>query len=132
MDQDGNGACHTGARSCFYRSFGTDDPSGVAGGPPAGDVSATGSPPDRPGLAVFTELCRDHRIVPVWRELVADTLTPVSAFLLVVGEQTGFLLESVEGGERWGRYSFVGRNPLATLVGRGRSVAARGDTRPAR
>jgi anthranilate synthase component 1 len=89
-------------------------------------VSATGSPPDRPGLAVFTELCRDHRIVPVWRELVADTLTPVSAFLLVVGEQTGFLLESVEGGERWGRYSFVGRNPLATLVGRGRSVAAEG------
>jgi anthranilate synthase component 1 len=50
----------------------------------------------------------------------------VSAFLLVVGEQTGFLLESVEGGERWGRYSFVGRNPLATLVGRGRSVTAEG------
>lgn len=33
VDQDGNGACHTGARSCFYRAFGTDDPSGVAGGP---------------------------------------------------------------------------------------------------
>ena len=64
--------------------------------------------------------------MPVWRELVADTLTPVSAFLLVVGEQTGFLLESVEGGERWGRYSFVGRNPLATLVGRGRAVTAQG------
>jgi anthranilate synthase component 1 len=62
----------------------------------------------------------------VWRELVADTLTPVSAFLLAVGEDTGFLLESVEGGERWGRYSFVGRNPLATLVGRGRSVSAQG------
>ncbi len=89
-------------------------------------MSTTGSPPDRPGLAVFSELCRHHRIVPVWRELVADTLTPVSAFLLVVGEQTGFLLESVEGGERWGRYSFVGRNPLATLVGRGRSVTAEG------
>jgi anthranilate synthase component I len=64
--------------------------------------------------------------VPVWRELVADTLTPVSAFMLVVGERTGFLLESVEGGERWGRYSFVGRNPLATLVGRGQVVSAEG------
>ena len=59
--------------------------------------------------------------MPVWRELVADTITPVAAFLQIVGEArtTGFLLESVEGGERWGRYSFVGRNPLATLVARG-------------
>jgi anthranilate synthase component 1 len=64
--------------------------------------------------------------VPVWREVVADTLTPVSAFLLVVGDDDGFLLESVEGGERWGRYSFVGRNPLTTLVGRGRAVHAQG------
>jgi phosphoribosyl-AMP cyclohydrolase len=35
VDQDGSGACHTGARSCFYRSFGTGDPDDVAGGPPA-------------------------------------------------------------------------------------------------
>ena len=33
VDQDGNGACHTGARSCFYRSFGSGDPSGSAGSP---------------------------------------------------------------------------------------------------
>jgi anthranilate synthase component 1 len=89
-------------------------------------VSSPESLPDRPGRDVFVQLCRDHRIVPVWREVVADTLTPVSAFLLVVGEDAGFLLESVEGGERWGRYSFVGRNPLTTLVGRGRSVSAEG------
>lgn len=89
-------------------------------------MSGPGSLPDRPGRDVFTQLCRDHRIVPVWREVVADTLTPVSAFLLVVGDDAGFLLESVEGGERWGRYSFVGRNPLTTLVGRGRSVSADG------
>jgi anthranilate synthase component 1 len=50
----------------------------------------------------------------------------VSAFLLVVGDRPGFLFESVEGGERWGRYSFVGRSPLATLVGRGRAVSAEG------
>jgi anthranilate synthase component 1 len=59
---------------------------------------------------------------------VADTITPVAAFLQIVGdsETTGFLLESVEGGERWGRYSFVGRNPLATLVARGNDVTSSG------
>ena len=81
---------------------------------------------DRPGRARFAELAREHRIVPVWRELVADTVTPVAAFLRVTGEEPGFLLESVEGGERWGRYSFVGRRPLATLVGRHGRVHATG------
>ncbi|MGA2522335.1 MAG: anthranilate synthase component I, partial [Acidimicrobiales bacterium] len=82
--------------------------------------------PDRPGRDAFADLARRHRIVPVWREVMADTLTPVSAFMLAVGEAPGFLLESVEGGERWGRYSFVGRNPLATIVGRGQVVSADG------
>jgi anthranilate synthase component 1 len=67
-----------------------------------------------------------HRIVPVWRELVADTLTPVGAFRSVVGEGPGFLLESVERGERWSRFSFLGRSPLATLVSHGRSVEITG------
>jgi anthranilate synthase component I len=80
----------------------------------------------RPGREAFVGLARDHRIVPVWRDLVADTVTPVGAFLQVVGEEPGFLLESVEGGERWGRYSFVGRRPLATLTARGRTVTSSG------
>jgi len=58
--------------------------------------------------------------------MVADTLTPVAAFRHVVGTGEGFLLESVEGGERWGRYSFVGRAPIATLVARGRHVTTSG------
>ncbi len=74
----------------------------------------------------FRELTSRHLIVPVWREVVADTLTPVSAFMKVVGSGPGFLLESVEGSERWGRYSFVGVNPLATLVARGRGVSSTG------
>ncbi|HLI74018.1 MAG TPA: anthranilate synthase component I [Acidimicrobiales bacterium] len=82
---------------------------------------------DRPGRARFAELARGHRIVPVWRELVADTVTPVAAFLRVVGDEPGFLLESVEGSERWGRYSFVGRRPLATLVGEGGTVRSSGE-----
>jgi anthranilate synthase component I len=82
-----------------------------------------------PGEAGFRSLAARHRIVPVWCELVADTITPVAAFLQIVeaDDRTGFLLESVEGGERWGRYSFVGRNPLATITARGASVTTRGD-----
>src|SRR5581483_10693875 len=44
----------------------------------------------------------------------------------MVGDGDGFLFESVEGGERWGRYSFVGRRPLATLTARGRTVVTTG------
>jgi len=54
----------------------------------------------------------------VWREILADLVTPVAAFARVVGDGPGFLLESVEHGDRWGRWSFLGRNPLATLVAR--------------
>ncbi|HXW38109.1 MAG TPA: hypothetical protein VEJ44_00330, partial [Acidimicrobiales bacterium] len=80
----------------------------------------------RPTPDEFRRLAAAHPIVPVWTEVVADTLTPVAAFRNVVGENEGFLLESVEGGERWGRFSFVGRRPLATLVANGRSVSATG------
>jgi anthranilate synthase component 1 len=80
----------------------------------------------QPGLERFCALAGEHRILPVWREVVADTLTPVSAFLRVVGDRPGFLLESVEGGERWGRYSFVGRHALAEVVARGRRVEVTG------
>jgi anthranilate synthase component I len=80
----------------------------------------------RPDPVEFAALAKEHSIVPVWCEVVADTLTPVSAFTNLVGEGEGFLFESVEGGERWGRYSFVGRRPLATLTARGHSVTAAG------
>ncbi|HWE67764.1 MAG TPA: anthranilate synthase component I [Acidimicrobiales bacterium] len=80
----------------------------------------------RPDPAEFAALAKEHAIVPVWCEVVADTLTPVAAFANVVGDGDGFLFESVEGGERWGRYSFVGRRPLATLTARGTSVTCAG------
>ncbi len=65
--------------------------------------------------------------MPVWRELVADTLTPVGAFRSVVGDGEGFLLESVEHGERWSRFSFLGRSALATLVSHGERVEVSGE-----
>ncbi len=76
----------------------------------------------RPSLPEFVALARAHTVVPVWREVLADLETPVSMFLKLVGGGEGFLLESVEHGERWGRYSFVGGHPALTLVARGRSV----------
>ena len=65
--------------------------------------------------------------MPVWCEVLADLETPVSAFVKLVGDGPGFLLESVEHGERWGRFSFVGRDPVLTLVVRGRRVDVEGD-----
>lgn len=84
----------------------------------------------RPGRDDFHSLARDHTVVPVWCEVLADLETPVSAFAKLVGERPGFLLESVEHGERWGRFSFLGRDPLLTLVSRGGGVECRGGPPP--
>jgi anthranilate synthase component I len=80
----------------------------------------------RPTREDFRRLAAAHTVVPVWRELVADLETPVSAFLKLAGEQPGFLLESVEHGDRWGRFSFVGRDPSTVLVARDGRVAVEG------
>ncbi|MFP5352693.1 MAG: anthranilate synthase component I [Actinomycetota bacterium] len=61
-----------------------------------------------PQLQRFLSLAEDHAVVPVWREVLADAQTPVGAFLRLEPREQAFLLESVEGGERWARYSFVG------------------------
>jgi anthranilate synthase component 1 len=78
----------------------------------------------RPSREEFHALAAEHTVVPVSRELLADLVTPVAAFArLTQGDEPGFLLESVEHGERWGRWSFIGRRPAATLTARGRSVS---------
>src|ERR1700712_39711 len=68
----------------------------------------------------FKELARRGTFVPVCKEIVADLFTPVSAFLKIA-EHTdyAFLLESVEGGEHVGRYSFLGKDPFLILRARG-------------
>lgn len=82
----------------------------------------------RPTRDEFHELAADYTVVPVWRELLADLITPVAAFARLCGDdQPGFLFESVEHGERWSRWSFVGRNPLATLVLRDGHLVVEGD-----
>jgi len=80
----------------------------------------------RPSLEEFRALAVAHTVVPVWSEVLGDLETPVAAYLKLVGDGEGFLLESVEHGERWARYSFVGRNPVATLELRDGRIALTG------
>jgi anthranilate synthase component I len=84
----------------------------------------------RPSRDEFHALARDHTVVPVWQTLLADLITPVAAFARLVGDGEGFLLESVEHGETWSRWSFVGRDPLVTLASRGRHVEVEGRLHP--
>jgi len=77
-----------------------------------------------PDLDEFRRLARGGATIPVYREIAADLDTPVSAFLKLHRGGHGFLLESVEGGERWARYSLLGTDPLMTLRAKhGRLVA---------
>ena len=70
----------------------------------------------RPEYKEFSALAREATLVPVVKSVMADLLTPVSAFLAIArGEQDAFLLESVERGEQIGRYTFLGARPYMTL-----------------
>lgn len=71
----------------------------------------------------FQRLTRAHSLVPVYRTVVADLETPVSAFLRLANDAPeAFLLESVEGGERVGRYTFIGIEPYKKMVSRGTTI----------
>jgi len=77
----------------------------------------------RPDYKEFARLSRGATLVPVAKSISADLLTPVSAFLAVAeGEPDAFLLESVEGGEKIGRYTFLGVRPFLRLESRGAEI----------
>jgi anthranilate synthase component I len=80
----------------------------------------------RPDRATFEDLAGRYSVVPVWREILADFQTPVAAWMRLDPRPTGFLLESVEGGERWARYSFVGGDAFATVTAKDGAVATTG------
>jgi len=76
--------------------------------------------PDRTG---FSRLLETSRLIPVYTEIVADLDTPLTLFAKVAENHKHiFLFESMEGGEKWGRYSFIGFDPLLTFVSRDDSV----------
>ena len=112
----------------------------TAAGPPGDPATSGGSAvrgrsaptdPTTPDRAGFARLARDHRVVPVFRTLLADLTSPVAAFLRLCGDddtgRAGFLLESVDHGGRWSRWSFVGRDPRARIVARGDQLEIAGE-----
>jgi anthranilate synthase component 1 len=80
-----------------------------------------------PSRGEFKKLSEKYNLVPVYREIIADMDTPVSAFLKMGDEVNSFLLESVVGGEQPGRYSFIGSKPFLTVTARGNTVAIEGE-----
>jgi anthranilate synthase component 1 len=78
-----------------------------------------------PSFEQFTKLSRDGNLIPIYREILADTETPVSALMKLYSKSQVFLLESVEGGEKWGRYTFLGADPHCIFGVRGDEVIIR-------
>lgn len=81
-----------------------------------------------PSLEEFREKAKEGNLIPVYKEIMADMETPVTAFLKIDTGKHSFLLESVEGGEKWGRYSFLGSNPSIIFKCKGNRVTVTRDT----
>ncbi|HQI36621.1 MAG TPA: chorismate-binding protein, partial [Syntrophales bacterium] len=75
-----------------------------------------------PDLETFKKLTREGNLIPVYREILADVETPVTALSKLASRSHVFLLESVEGGEKWGRFSFLGADPQFIFRVRGDEV----------
>lgn len=72
-----------------------------------------------PSFELFKEKLAEGNLIPVWDEILADYDTPVSSFKKIESGKYSFLLESVEGGEKWGRYSFIGTEPSVIFRSKG-------------
>lgn len=75
-----------------------------------------------PDFNEFCTLAGQGNLVPVYREIMADMDTPVTAFRKIDNGQQAFLLESIEGGEKWARYSFLGADAALIIRSKGRRV----------
>ena len=84
----------------------------------------------KPDLETFKNLAEEAELVPVYREILADLDTPLTIFAKVASQDShAFLFESLEGGEKWGRYSFIGIDPLLTFTSfKDQMEIRRGDT----
>ncbi|MCD6255528.1 MAG: anthranilate synthase component I [Deltaproteobacteria bacterium] len=70
----------------------------------------------RPDFETFCNLAKKANFIPVYKEFLADIETPVTAYLKLKDKGYSFLLESAEGGEKWGRYSFIGCTPILIIT----------------
>ncbi|HWR39051.1 MAG TPA: anthranilate synthase component I [Patescibacteria group bacterium] len=75
-----------------------------------------------PDFSEFSRLAEKYNLIPLTLNLATDTETPVSLYQKLVGDSTGFMLESAESGKNFGRYSFIGAQPFALFTARGRGV----------
>src|SRR5262249_36994610 len=80
-----------------------------------------------PDFETFQRLAAGHQLVPVYRRMLSDALTPVTAFGLLDRREHACLFESVVGGEKVGRYSFLAVEPFWELVAHGTRVTVRGE-----
>ncbi len=75
-----------------------------------------------PSFDLFQAKAKQGNLIPVYCEILADLETPVSAFLKIDTGEYSFLLESVEGGEKWARYCFLGSNPSIIFRSKGKQI----------
>jgi anthranilate synthase component 1 len=76
----------------------------------------------RPSFSEFEHLAEQGNLIPLYQEILADTETPVSAYLKIRDRSFSYLLESADGGERWGRHSFIGYKPFLTVLSRDQEI----------
>ena len=76
----------------------------------------------KPTFKEFKEKSKQGNLIPVYKEVLADLDTPVSAYMKMCGGEYSFLLESVEGGEKWARYCFLGFDPSIIVSIKGNEV----------
>ena len=78
-----------------------------------------------PSRETFRDLARQGNLIPVYREIIADMETPVSAFAKIDAGEHSFLFESVEKGGKFARYSFLGASPYLTFTSKGQKATVR-------
>lgn len=76
----------------------------------------------KPSLEEFKQKAKSGNLIPVYKEILADLDTPVSAYMKIRGGEYSFLLESIEGGEKWARYCFLGCDPSVVVNTKGRTL----------
>jgi len=84
----------------------------------------------KPTFKEFKEKSKQGNLIPVYKEVLADLDTPVSAYMKMCGGEYSFLLESVEGGEKWARYCFLGFDPSIIISIKGNEVVVEKNGQP--
>src|SRR5690554_5993309 len=80
-----------------------------------------------PELTEVIRLAKEYNLIPIARTLMADTETPIRVFQHLYREPRAFLLESVEGGVKWARYSFIGTDPFLIVRGKNGEMSVEHD-----